>query len=148
MIPAAGTEMPPLTAALDLPALVAYAGATWDWHRLHYDPGYAAGQGLPGPAVDGQLLGALLARALREWLGPEAALRRMSFRFARPVFAGETVRCAGSVSAVDGVLLSVELRVEVVGPGGAVVRTAVAPASAKVEVPADPPNEARAGVTA
>jgi acyl dehydratase len=131
--PSVGTEVPPLVRTIDLPAMVAYAGATWDWHRLHYDPAYAAERGLPGPVVDGQVFGALLAEMLRDWLGPDAALRRMTFRFARPVFAGETVRCSGTVTGCDGGVLTVDLRVDVVdGPGS---RPAVGPASAELALP-------------
>ena len=32
--------VPPLTRTIGLPDMVAYAGATWDWHRMHYDTGY------------------------------------------------------------------------------------------------------------
>jgi acyl dehydratase len=131
--PSAGAEVPPLVRTIDLPAMVAYAGATWDWHRLHYDPAYAAERGLPGPVVDGQVFGALLAEMLRDWLGPGAALRRMTFRFANPVFAGETVRCSGTVTGVDAKVLTVDLRVDVVD--GTRSRAAVAPASAEVALP-------------
>jgi acyl dehydratase len=130
--PVVGAAVPPLVRTIDLPAMVAYAGATWDWHRLHYDAAYAAERGLPGPVVDGQVFGALLAQALRAWLGPSAALRRMTFRFARPVFAGETVRCSGTVTAVEGGLVTLDLRVDVVDEAGAVLRAAVSPASAEV----------------
>jgi acyl dehydratase len=129
-----GTEVPPLVRTIDLPSMVAYAGATWDWHRLHYDQAYAAERGLPGPVVDGQVFGALLAEMLRSWLGPDATLCRMSFRFAAPVFAGETVRCSGTVAAARP-QLTVDLRVDVVDPDGAVVRAAVQPASAEVILP-------------
>jgi len=132
--PEIGTEVPGLVRTIDLPAMVAYAGATWDWHRLHYDTGYAAERGLPGPVVDGQVFGALLAQMLRQWLGPDATLRSMSFRLAAPVFAWETVRCSGRVTGVDGRVVEVSLRVDVVDAGGAALRTAVSPASAQVEV--------------
>jgi acyl dehydratase len=140
-----GSEVPPLVRAFDLAAMVAYAGATWDWHRLHYDAGYAAERGLPAPVVDGQVFGALLAQMLRRWLGPDAALRRMSFRFAAPVFAGETVRCSGTVTGTDGPVLLVSLRVDVVDSNGEAVRAAVSPASAEVEVPAQPWGEGYLG---
>lgn len=133
MIPPVGDEVPPLVRRIDLPAMVAYAGATWDWHRLHYDPAYAAERGLPGPVVDGQVFGALLAEMLRDWLGPDAMLRRMTFRFAGPVFAGETVRCSGTVTAVDDGALTLDLRVDVLDGTGS--RSAVSPASAEVALP-------------
>ena len=29
---------------MTLRSMIAYAGATWDWHRLHYDPAFVAAQ--------------------------------------------------------------------------------------------------------
>ncbi|BCY12847.1 MaoC family dehydratase [Actinoplanes sp. L3-i22] len=115
---------------IELPDMVAYAGATWDWHRLHYDADYLAGRGLTKPVVDGQVFGAYLAMALAEWF-PGAVISELTFRFKSLVFAGETIRCVGSVAAETGGLLHVDLRVEVVEDG----RVAVAPASATLKPP-------------
>ena len=95
-----GDPVPLLTRALTQVRVIAYAGATWDWHRLHFDPAYAAARNLAAPVVDGQMLGALLAEALLDWLGPHAFIRRMSFRLRGMVFANDTVRCEGEVTAL------------------------------------------------
>ena len=118
-----------LERTIELPDMVAYAGATWDWHRLHYDSAWLAERGLDRPVVDGQLFGALLAEMVLDWAGPEATLTALSFRFKNLVFAGETVRCTGRVTAEDGDLVSLECSVEVLGEDA---RVAVAPASAQV----------------
>jgi acyl dehydratase len=114
---AVGDPIPVLERTIELADMVAYAGATWDWHRLHYDPGYVAAKRLPAPVVDGQVFGALLAEQLQAWLGPRAELRTLHFRFKGMVFAGETVRCTGTVTGVEpdpggGVLVTVGQRVE------------------------------------
>lgn len=124
-----GTAMPRLTRTIELADMVAYAGATWDWHRLHYDREYLAASGLSRPVVDGQMLGALLAEALQDWLGPAAFIRSLQFRFASLVFAGETVRCEGEVTEVSDGTITVTLRVVVTGDPE---RAAVTPASAVV----------------
>ena len=67
---AIGAPIPPLQRTLTQVRLVAYGGATWDWHRLHYEPEYARARNIAGPIVDGQMFGALLAEALLDWLGP------------------------------------------------------------------------------
>ncbi|WP_326822154.1 FAS1-like dehydratase domain-containing protein [Streptosporangium sp. NBC_01756] len=113
--PEIGAEVPVLERRIKPADMIAYAGATWDWYRLHYDPAFAASKGLPAPVVDGQLLGALLAEQLQDWLGPSAVLEKLHFRFAAMVFAGETVRCTGRVTAAGDGHVVVEQRVEVVG---------------------------------
>lgn len=128
-----GTPIPPLERALTQVRLAAYGGATWDWHRLHYELEYAAARNIAGPIADGQMFGALLAEALLDWLGPRAFIRRMSFRMRAMVFAGETVRCEGEVASIvaerDCDVVRVTQRVRV-GE-----RIAVEPASAEVVLP-------------
>jgi len=123
-----GTVVPPLLRTIELADMIAYAGATWDWHRLHYDPAYLAQNKLARPVVDGQLFGALLAEIVQDWLGPAAFLRSLEFRFASLVFAGETVRCEGEVTEVTAVTITVTLRVVASDPE----RVAVTPARAVV----------------
>ena len=95
-----GQPMPALERTLTVVTLAAYAGATWDWHRLHYDPDFARARQLPGPIVDGQMFGALLAEALLDWLGPRAFIRTLGFRMKSMVSAGDTVRCDGEITAI------------------------------------------------
>ena len=130
--PVAGDAIPPLERRITLTSMVAYAGATWDWHRLHYDPEFVAANKLPAPVVDGQVFGALLVEMLQDWLGPECFVHTLEFTFRNLVFAGETVRCSGTVTEVADGGLSADLRVDVLGPDGAVSRAAVGPASARV----------------
>ncbi|MBD3926761.1 hypothetical protein IEZ26_19230 [Nocardioides cavernae] len=125
-----GTEIS-LERTVELADMVAYAGATWDWHRLHYDSAWLAERGLDRPVVDGQLFGALLAEMVLDWAGPGATLSALSFRFNSFVFAGERVRCAGRVTSVEDGVATLECRVEVVGDQA---RVAVAPAAAQVRL--------------
>lgn len=131
---AVGDVVPPLERRFDRADLVAYAGATWDWHRLHHDEEYLAEKRLPAPVVDGQLLGALLAEQVQDWLGPSGTLTRLWFRFAGLVFAGETVRCEATVTAVDGDRVTVGARVVVAATGDRPERVAVTGAGAEVRV--------------
>lgn len=130
--PAVGTRMPSLVREMSPWRMVAYGGATWDWHEMHYDRASAERLGLKAPVVDGQLLGGMLAMALERWLGPEVALRALSFRFAGAVYVGETVRCHGEVIASAEVSIRCELGVSVIDPAGARVRDAITSAFADV----------------
>jgi acyl dehydratase len=113
-------------------AMVAYAGATWDWHRLHHDQEYARHRGLDAPLVDGQLFGALFVKMLQDWLGPDAFLTELALRFREPVLVGETVRCKGVVTASDADGVACDLRAVVIDDHGNETRVAVAPAHARV----------------
>ncbi|WP_104106790.1 MaoC/PaaZ C-terminal domain-containing protein [Nocardioides sp. 616] len=127
-----GDPVPPLTRTISLVDMVAYAGATWDWYRSHYDPAYVAEKKLPAPMVDGQVFGALLVEQLQDWLGPQSFVRELSFTFKNLVFAGETVRCEGEVTAASAGRLEVDLRVVVVAEDGSVDRLAAGGARAVV----------------
>lgn len=129
---AVGAETPPLERTIGLTDMVAYAGATWDWHKLHYDTAYAAEKALPGPIVDGQVYGALLVEMLQDWLGPQSFVHRLDFSFRNLVFAGETLRCAGRVTEVGTDRITVEMTVVVVAEDGTDGRAAAAPCRAVV----------------
>ena len=128
-----GQAIPPLQRTVSLVRMIAYAGATWDWHRLHYDPAYAAARNLPGPIADGQMFGAFLAEALLDWLGPRAFIRKLSFRLRGMVFPDDTIRCEGEVTAIDAEkdhdIVAVAMRIRV---GERIV---VEPASARIALP-------------
>lgn len=85
-------DVPELERTLTLTDMVAYAGATWDWHRLHYDPEFLASKGIERAVVDGQMLGALMAEQLLDHLGKRAFISRLALRYLAMVFAGDTVR--------------------------------------------------------
>jgi acyl dehydratase len=123
-----GENLPTLERTLELHDLVAYAGATWDWYRAHYDPVVIAQLRLPGALVDGQMLGALLAQQAMSWAGPRAFIRKMTFRFKSMVVAGDTVRCEAEVAEVAGRRVVLNQRV-MVGD-----RAAVEPATMEIEL--------------
>jgi acyl dehydratase len=98
--PAVGATVPPLEQHITTHLMMAYGAATWDWHRMHYDQDYARALGLPDPVLDGQAQGAFFARAVMDWLGPTAFIRKLSFRMRAMVFPGDTIRCEGEVREV------------------------------------------------
>ena len=121
-----GVLVPELVRTIELSDMVAYAGATWDWHRMHYDIDFASSNGLRGPVIDGQVFGALLVESLYEWLGPRIFISKLSFRFKEMAFAGDTVVCAGVVEKFDGTTLTCTHTLSVAD------RVIVAPASSAV----------------
>lgn len=127
LTPVVGDDLPELRRLIRTADLVAYAGATWDWHRLHYDQDFTRSRGFDRPVVDGQMLGALLAEQVQDALGPMARIVRLAFRFRTPVLADEEVVVTGAITDItedgDGVLVTVVQSVE--APGGTAIRDAV-----------------------
>jgi acyl dehydratase len=80
-----------LQRTITLSDMVAYAGATWDWHRLHYDSEYAQAHGMRAPVVDGQMLGALMAMQGTGEAGADRWMVELAMQLRSPVFAGDTV---------------------------------------------------------
>ena len=93
-----GEELPPLHKQIDLPRMMAYGAATWDFIRVHYDADHARELGFPGPFVDGQMLGAFLAQHVQDWAGPGAFLRKLAFRNRVMVYPGDSLICRGVVT--------------------------------------------------
>ena len=61
------------------------------------------------------MFGALIAQQLQDWAGPSARLVGLRFRFKNLVYAGETVRCSATVTAVEDDLVKVDCRIDVLG---------------------------------
>jgi len=127
-----GDQLPRLTKHCTLTSMIAYAGATWDWHRLHYDHEYLKLKGLSAPVVDGQVFGAYVVQAIQDWLGESAFISALDFRYAGLVFAEESVQVSGEVTEVTDQGLSLSLKVDVVDEAGTSLRSAVAPITASV----------------
>ncbi len=127
-----GDQVPLLTKHCTLTSMIAYAGATWDWHRLHYDLDYLKDKGLKAPVVDGQVFGAYVVQAIQDWLGESAFISELDFRYAGLVFAEEHVQVSGEVTEASSSGISLSLNIDVVSANGTVLRPAVTPITAKV----------------
>ena len=127
-----GDQVPALIKHCTLTSMIAYAGATWDWHRLHYDHDYLKSKGLSAPVVDGQVFGAYVVQAIQDWLGESAFIAELDFRYAGLVFAEEHVQVRGEITAISGSEVSLSLKIDVIDANGAVLRPAVTPITAKV----------------
>jgi acyl dehydratase len=123
---AVGERLPVLQIEATLTSLVMYAAATWDFHRYHYGTRYVNERGFPAPFVDGQMLGALIARQLMQWGGQDAFLRRLSYRLSAMVFAGEQIVFSGQVARtqIDSGRGLAVCRVDIVKPDGTKVVSA------------------------
>jgi hydroxyacyl-ACP dehydratase HTD2-like protein with hotdog domain len=107
-----GDEIPPHSVQPTPLQLFRYSAVTWNAHKIHYDPEYAAHEGHPGILVHSHLHAAFLAGACTRWAGP-LSLRSLSYRIVRPATPADRLTVTGRVTGreVDGddVLLVVEL---------------------------------------
>ncbi|QXX76400.1 MaoC family dehydratase [Methylovirgula sp. HY1] len=76
-----------------------YASASGDDNPIHLDPELARRAGLAAPPVHGMLLMSQFAPALAIWR-PDLTLVRLSGKFLRPIFVGETAELSGRVVQV------------------------------------------------
>ena len=95
-----GDQLTPLRKQVDLPHMMAYGAATWDFIRVHYDADYVRDLGFPGAFVDGQMLGAFLAQQVQDWAGPGCFLRKLAFRNRVMVYPGDSLVCGGVVTGL------------------------------------------------
>ena len=114
MSPTTGTPTAPRFADLavgqDAPALVIenlsrthfvrYAGASGDFNPMHHDDTIAAQVGNPSVFGHGMLTAGLMARVVKDWLGPES-IRKINVRFAKQVWPGETLTFTATVTGVE-----------------------------------------------
>jgi acyl dehydratase len=86
-----GDAAPPLVVEnLSRTNFVKYAGASGDFNPMHHDDTIATQVGNPSVFGHGMLTAGLMARVVKDWLGPET-LRKFSVRFAKQVWPGETL---------------------------------------------------------
>jgi peroxisomal enoyl-CoA hydratase 2 len=107
---AIGDTAPPLVIEnLTRTHFVRYAGASGDFNPMHHDDTIAAQVGNPSVFGHGMLTAGLMARVVKDWLGPEA-LRRIQVRFAKQVWPGETLTFTATVTAVHDDTVDLDLQ--------------------------------------
>lgn len=118
-----GDTLPVIEIDVTLTVLVMYAGATWDFHRYHYDAAYNAERNIKAPFLDGQMAGAYLSRQLMQWGGPDAFVRRLNYRMRNMVYQDDRIILSGEVTGI-GKELGVDValcRMNIVKPDGTIV---------------------------
>jgi acyl dehydratase len=98
---AAGDAVTPLSRTVRQEQINAYAEASGDRNPIHLEPAFAVSVGLPGTIAHGMLELGILAEAISVWAGGSANLLSLSCRFSKPLRAGDTIVCTGTVIAVD-----------------------------------------------
>ena len=95
-----GDLLPVLSTTVGRTQLFLFSAATNNAHRIHYDQTWAVQEeGLRDIVVHGPLHGALAARSVTDWAGPDAMMAGYAMRRRRPAIPGDELRFQGTVSA-------------------------------------------------
>ncbi|HKC28828.1 MAG TPA: hypothetical protein VKB75_12525 [Jatrophihabitans sp.] len=87
---------PRLTFAVDPVVLFRFSALTYNAHRIHYDAGYAAGEGYPDLVVHGPLQALLMAELLRR-SGQDLQGATFSYRLVAPTFGAQTLTISADI---------------------------------------------------
>lgn len=98
-----GDRLPELRHVPSRLQLFRYSAVTWNGHRIHFDPDYAAQEGYPDVLVQSSLHNAFLVSLCTEWIGPGGRLIRLEASVRRYAVPGDVLVCGGAVTGVEPV---------------------------------------------
>lgn len=103
--------------------LMLYNAVLWNGHRIHFDEPYTKDvEGYPGLVLAGPMLGDWLNQTVELWLGDAGRLTKIEYSNRAAGYVGDTLTVGGTVTAVDGKQVTVEVFVknqdgDVLAPG-------------------------------
>lgn len=106
-----GTTLPELTIHADPTFVISTALATRDFQDVHHDRDKAVERGSEDIFVNILTDTGLVQRFVTDWAGPGALVKSLALRLGVPLYAGDTLTLTGTVTAVEGE----EIHIEVVG---------------------------------
>ena len=105
-----GDALPPLEIPLTRTMIVATAIASRDYQDAHHDPGLAVERGSKDVFMNILTTNGLVDRYVTAWAGPAAVVKRIRIRLGAPNYPGDTMTLTGTVAAVEGARVSVDVR--------------------------------------
>lgn len=97
-----GDELPAMAKTpIDRVQLARYAGATGDFNAIHVDEIAARGLGMPSVVAPNTIGMGFLSQLVGDW-ARGAQVRRLSCRFSRMIWPGDTLVCRGRVADRHG----------------------------------------------
>jgi len=109
---AVGEQLPPLEIPVTRTMIVASAIASRDYQDVHHDPALALERGSPDVFMNILTTNGLVDRFVTAWAGPSTVVKRVKIRLGAPNHPGDTMVLTGTVTAVDGNRVQVEIRGE------------------------------------
>ncbi|TQM29121.1 MaoC family dehydratase [Nocardia bhagyanarayanae] len=106
-----GATLPELVVHADPTFVISTALATRDFQDVHHDRDKAVARGSKDIFVNILTDTGLVQRFVTDWSGPRAIVKSIALRLGVPLYAGDTLTLTGTVSAVDGD----DIHIDVVG---------------------------------
>ncbi|MQY24539.1 MaoC family dehydratase [Nocardia aurantia] len=104
-----GTVLPELVIPVDATFVISTALATRDFQDVHHDRDKAVARGSKDIFVNILADTGLVQRYVTDWAGPRAIVRSLALRLGVPLYAGDTLTLTGTVTAVEGELIHLEV---------------------------------------
>ncbi|MEV2225706.1 MaoC family dehydratase [Nocardia vinacea] len=106
-----GTALPELVITADPTFVISTALATRDFQDVHHDRDKAVARGSKDIFVNILTDTGLVQRFVTDWSGPRAIVKSVALRLGVPLYAGDTLTLSGTVSAIHGD----DIHIDVVG---------------------------------
>lgn len=106
---AVGNALPELVIHADPTYVISTALATRDFQDVHHDRDAAVERGSKDIFVNILTDTGLVQRFLTDWAGPAAIVKSIALRLGVPLYAGDTLTLSGTVAAVDGADITVDV---------------------------------------
>lgn len=106
-----GTVLPELAIHADPTFVISTALATRDFQDVHHDRDKAVARGSKDIFVNILTDTGLVQRFVTDWAGPRAVVKSIALRLGVPLYAGDTLTLTGTVTALDGE----DIHIDVVG---------------------------------
>ena len=105
-----GDELPHLDVPLTRTLIVATAIASRDYQDVHHDTELARERGSKDIFMNILTTNGFVGRFVTDWAGPAAIVNSVDIRLGAPNYPGDTMRLTGHVSAIDGNVVTVDVR--------------------------------------
>ncbi|MFE3546935.1 MaoC family dehydratase [Nocardia sp. NPDC059177] len=107
---AVGTALPELVIHADPTFVISTALATRDFQDVHHDRDKAVERGSSDIFVNILTDTGLVQRFVTDWAGPAAVVKSIALRLGVPLYSGDTLTLSGTVTAIDGARVSIDVR--------------------------------------
>ncbi|MGP3980611.1 MaoC family dehydratase [Streptomyces sp. KR80] len=104
-----GDELSSLCIPITRTLIVAGAVASRDYQDVHHDAEAARAKGSPDIFMNILTTNGLVGRYITDFFGPRARLRKVAIRLGVPNYPGDTMTLTGTVAAVDGRTIDVNI---------------------------------------